>query len=194
MDQQEFLDRLKAGDPIAPGGELHHFMHDLTEETLRLTAELNCGYHTQEEVAALFARITGKPTPEGFRLFPPFYANIGKNITVGKGVFLNTGCHFGDQGGITIGDNVLFGSNVVIATVNHDFDPANRRTAYPSPVVIGNNVWIGSSVTIVPGVTIGENAIVAAGAVVTKDVPPNTVVGGNPARILRKIDPTDVPQ
>ncbi len=188
MDLQEFLDRLKAGEAITPDGDLHHFMHDLTEETLRLTAELNGSYHTQEEICALFAQITGKPTPEGFRLFPPFYANLGRNITVGKGVFLNTGCHFGDQGGITIGDNTLFGSNVVLATVNHDFDPANRRTAYPSPIVIGSSVWIGSSVTITPGVTIGDGAIVAAGAVVTKNVPPNTVVGGNPARILREID------
>ena len=188
MDLQEFLDRMNSGAPITSDGDLHHFMHAITEETLRLTAQLNCGYHTQEEVCALFAQITGKPTPEGFRLFPPFYANIGKNITVGKGVFINTGCHFSDQGGITIGDNTLLGSNVVIATVNHDMDPAKRRTAWPAPVVIGENVWIGSSATIVPGVTIGDGAIVAAGAVVTKDVPPNTVVGGNPARVIKTLD------
>ena len=91
MDLQEFLDHMNSGAPITSDGDLHHFMHEITEETLRLTAQLNCGYHTQEEVCALFAQITGKPTPEGFRLFPPFYANIGKNITVGKGVFINTG-------------------------------------------------------------------------------------------------------
>ena len=188
MDLQEFLARMNSGAPITNDGDLHHFMREITEETLRLTAELNNKYHPQEEVCALFAQITGKPAPEGFRLFPPFYTNIGKNITVGKGVFINTGCHFGDQGGITIGENTLFGSNVVLATVNHDMDPAKRRTAYPAPIVIGSNVWIGSSVTIVPGVTIGDGAIVAAGAVVTKDVPPNTVVGGNPARIIKTLD------
>lgn len=187
MDLQEFLNRINRGEPIIGEGDLHHFMRQITEETMRLTAELNNQYHTQEEICALFAQITGKPTPEGFRLFPPFYANFGRNITVGKGVFINTGCHFGDQGGITLGDNVLLGSNVVIATVNHDFDPAARRTAWPAPVIIGNNVWIGSSVTIVPGVTIGDGAIVAAGAVVTKDVPPNTVVAGVPARVLREV-------
>lgn len=187
MDLQEFLNRINRGEPVTGEGDLHHFMRQITEETLRLTAELNNQYHTQEEICAIFAQITGKPTPEGFRLFPPFYTNIGRNISVGKGVFINTGCHFGDQGGITLGDNVLLGSNVVIATVNHDFDPKNRRTAWPAPVVIGNNVWIGSSVTIVPGVTIGDGAIVAAGAVVTKDVPPNTVVAGVPARVLREV-------
>lgn len=187
MDLQEFLNRINRGEPIIGEGDLHHFMRQITEETMRLTAELNNQYHTQEEICALFAQITGKPTPEGFRLFPPFYTNIGRNISVGKGVFINTGCHFLDQGGITLGDNVLLGSNVVIATVNHDFDPAARRTAWPAPVVIGNNVWIGSSVTIVPGVTIGDGAIVAAGAVVTKDVPPNTVVAGVPARVLREV-------
>ena len=188
MDLQEFLTRLRSGEPILPGGELHRLMREITEDTMRLTAELNGSYHTQEEICELFSQITGKPTPEGFRLFPPFYANLGRNITVSKGVFINTGCHFGDQGGITIGENTLFGSNVVLATVNHDFDPAKRRIAHPAPIVIGSNVWIGSSVTVVPGVTIGDGAIVAAGAVVTKDVPPNTVVGGNPAHILKILD------
>ena len=187
MDLQEFLARMNSGDPITGDNDLHQFMQEITEETLRLTAELNNQYHPQEEVRDIFSRIIGKPVPEGFRLFPPFYTNIGRNITVGKGCFINTGCHFGDQGGITLGDNVLLGSNVVIATANHDFAQAKRRTAYPAPVVIGDNVWIGSSVTIVPGVHIGDGAIVAAGSVVTKDVPPNTIVGGNPARIIKTL-------
>ncbi len=188
MDLQEFLDRLKAGESIVGGGDLYRFMQEVTEEAMRLTSELNGSYHTQEEISALFSQIIGKPVPEGFRLFPPFYTNIGKNITVGKGVFINTGCHFGDQGGITIGDDTLFGSNVVLATVNHDLDPAKRRTVHPAPIVIGRNVWIGSSVTIVPGVTIGDGAIVAAGAVVTRDVPPNTMVGGVPACVIKTIE------
>ena len=128
---------------------------------------------------------------KSFRLFPPFYTNCGKNTTVGKGVFINTGCHFQDQGGITLGDGTFLGNNVVLTTMNHDFDPARRSTTYPAPIVIGKNVWIASSVTVVPGVTIGDGAIVAAGAVVTRDVPPNTIVAGIPARVIREIDPED---
>ena len=120
-------------------------------------------------------------------LMPPFHADFGKNIYVGKLVFINAGCSFQDQGGITIGDGCLLGHNTVIATLNHDENPAKRNNLFPAPVVIGNRVWIGSNATILPGVTIGDNAIVAAGAVVTKDVPPDTVVAGVPAKILRKI-------
>ena len=120
-------------------------------------------------------------------LMPPFHADFGKNIHIGRHVFINAGCSFQDQGGITIGDGCLLGHNTVIATLNHDEDPARRNDLLPAPVVIGNRVWIGSNATILPGVTIGDNAIVAAGAVVTKAVPPDTVVAGVPARILRKI-------
>ncbi|WP_415930427.1 acyltransferase, partial [Zhenpiania hominis] len=110
------------------------------------------------------------------------------NITVGKNVFINTGCRFQDQGGIRIGDHVLIGHNVVLATLNHDFAPYNRATMHPAPIHIEDRVWIGANATVVPGVTIGENSIVAAGAVVTKDVPPNTIVGGVPAKVLKRID------
>lgn len=194
MDLQEFLDRLNSGEPITGEGDIHLCMRKVSEETMRLTCKLNNQYHTQEEVREIFSQIIGKPVPEGFRLFPPFYANCGKNITVGKGVFINTGCHFQDQGGITLGDGTFLGNNVVLTTMNHDFDPAKRRTTYPAPIVTGKNVWLGSSVTVVPGVHIGDGAIVAAGAVVTRDVPPNTIVAGVPARVVRTIDPTERPR
>lgn len=194
MDLQEYLDRMNSGEPVTGEGDMHHFMRQISEETMRLTCELNNQYHTQEEVREIFSKIIGKPVPEGFRLFPPFYANCGKNITVGKGVFINTGCHFQDQGGITLGDGTFLGNNVILTTMNHDFDPAKRRTTYPAPIVTGKNVWLGSSVTVVPGVHIGDGAIVAAGAVVTRDVPPNTIVAGVPARVIRTIDPTERPR
>ena len=110
---------------------------------------------------------------------------------MGKRVFINSGCHFQDQGGVTIGNGALIGHNVVLATINHNFDPAHRGDNCPAPIHIGENVWIGANATILPGVTIGDGAIVAAGAVVAKDVPPMTVVGGVPARFIKTISMAD---
>ena len=132
-------------------------------------------------------RITGKKIDRTFRLFPPFYTDFGKNITIGKDVFINSGCHFQDQGGIQIGDGVLIGHNVVLATINHDFCPAKYRRNHYAPIKIGNHVWIGSNAMILSGVTIRDWAVVAAGAVVMHDVPAMTVVGGVPAKVLKKI-------
>ncbi|MBQ7199971.1 MAG: sugar O-acetyltransferase, partial [Eubacterium sp.] len=134
-----------------------------------------------EELRELFSKLIGKPVDEQFGLFPPFYTDFGKNIALGKNVFINAGCKFQDQGGIYIDDGALIGHGVVIATLNHDMDPEKRQSLHPSPVHIGKNVWIGANATITPGVTIGDNAVVAAGAVVTKDVAADTVVGGVPA-------------
>lgn len=119
---------------------------------------------------------------------PPFYTEFGKNIKIGKNVFINAGCKFQDQGGITIDDDVLIGHSVVMATINHGQSPEKRHWNYIAPIHIGKNVWIGSNATILQGVTVGENAIIAAGAVVTKDVAPGTIVGGVPAKFIKKID------
>ena len=108
-------------------------------------------------------------------------------MNIGKRVFINAGCKFQDQGGITIGDDVLIGHNCVIATLNHSMQPERRADMIPAPVKIGDKVWIGANVTILQGVTIGEGAVIAAGAVVNKDVPARTVVGGVPAKIIKKI-------
>ena len=121
-------------------------------------------------------------------MFPPFYTDCGKNIRVGKNVFINAGCCFQDQGGIEIGDGCLIGQQVVIATLNHAFEPERRNDMTPARVTLGKRVWVGAHATILPGVRIGDNAVVAAGAVVTKDVPANTVVAGVPAKVIRKID------
>ena len=185
MDLQEYLARMNSGEPVQGGGDMHRFMREINEVTMRLTCELNNKYHTGEEVREIFSKIIGKPVDKSFRLFPPFYTNCGKNTTVGKGVFINTGCHFQDQGGITLGDGTFLGNNVVLTTMNHDFDPEHRSTTYPAPIVTGKNVWIGSSVTIVPGVTIGEGAVIGAGSVVTHDIPDDSVAAGNPARVIR---------
>lgn len=160
---------------------------DLCQEAIRLCMELNSNYHTPEEIRQIMGRLTGREVGEGFTLFPPFYTDFGKNIAIGRNVFINSGCHFQDQGGIAIGDGALIGHNVVLATVNHALEPEKRRRNRYAPIRIGENVWIGSNATILPGVTLGDWAVVAAGAVVTKDVPPMTVVGGVPARVLRTI-------
>ena len=131
--------------------------------------------------------ILQKKLDSSFCIFPPFYTDCGKNIHIGKNVFINTCCHFQDQGGIFIGDGVLIGHNVTLATLDHGFAPEDRGTTYPAPIILEKNVWIGANVTIVSGVRIGENAIIAAGAVVTKDIPANVVAGGIPARILKEI-------
>lgn len=161
---------------------------ELFQDTIKITMEMNNCYHTPEELIELMSSLTGKQISQSFRLFPPFYTDFGKNITIGKNVFINSGCHFQDQGGIEIGDGTLIGHNVVLATINHDLYPQNNRKNHYSPIKIGSNVWIGSNATVLPGVTIGEWAVVAAGAVVTKDVPPFTVVGGVPAKVIKAIN------
>jgi len=188
MDIQDFLAHLNRGEAVEGDSEMHQMMHKVSQEALKLTAELNGHYHTPQEIQELFSRLIGKPVDNTFDVFPPFYTDYGKNIKVGKNVFINSGCRFQDQGGITIGDGVLIGHNVVLATLNHDIDPGKRSTMHPAPISIGHDVWIGANATVVPGVTIGDGAIIAAGAVVTKDVPPNVIVGGVPAKILKKIE------
>ncbi|MFG6321860.1 MAG: sugar O-acetyltransferase [Lachnospiraceae bacterium] len=149
--------------------------------------ELNNQYHTPEELREIMGRLTGKKIDDTFRLFPPFYTDFGKNITIGKDVFINSECHFQDQGGIEIGDGALIGHNVVLATINHDLSPKENRKNHYAPIKIGAHAWIGSNATILPGVTIGDWAVVAAGAVVTRDVPAMTVVGGVPAKVLKVV-------
>ncbi len=187
MNMQEALERLRNGQTAAGGSELHSFMHQLAEEAMQITAELNGGYHEAAEIRRLFSKLIGKPVPDTFRVFPPFYSECGKNIFIGENVFINCCCHFQDHGGIYIGDGSLIGSNVVMATINHGQNPMNRADNHPAPIHIGKKVWIGSHVTILPGVTIGDHAIVAAGSVVTKDVTANTVVGGVPAKVIKKV-------
>lgn len=183
METNEFLrGMLKSGSIVKYGSEQHRIMHEISQEALKITAQMNGGYHTPEEVRAYMEQLTGKSADERLSVFPPFYSECGKNIFLGRNVFINVGCHFQDWGGIYIGDDALIGSYAVLATVNHDSDSEHRGDIHPSAIHIGNKVWIGSHATILPGVTVGDGAIVAAGAVVAKDVAPNTAVGGVPAK------------
>ena len=188
MTLDDFLNHIEAGGALNTP-EIYRLMDEMSDEARRVTCEINNSYHSQEELRAFMSRLTGKPVDETFKMFPPFYTDFGKNITVGKNVFINACCHFQDQGGITLGDNCLVGHNVIFATLNHGFAPEERQSMLPAPIVVGRNVWIGSNSTILQGVTIGDNSIIAAGSVVTKDVPANAIVAGVPARFIRSISP-----
>ena len=188
MELREFLDCMNAQKKAAGGSQAHRYMVKLAFEAMKITSVLNQGYHEPGEIRRIFSELTGQEIDQNFNLFPPFYTDCGKNIHIGKNVFINCCCHFQDQGGIYIGDGALIGSHVVLATINHAQNPTQRADNLPAPIHIGKNVWIGSQATVLPGVSIGDGAIVAAGAVVTKDVPENTVVGGVPAKIIKEID------
>ena len=183
----KFYKQIKDKKVVEPGSEVMKLFHEMSQEAMKITTELNNKYHTPEEIVEIFSKLTGKTVDKSFRLFPPFYTDCGKNITVGKNVFINSCCHFQDQGGVFIEDGVLIGHNVVFATLNHDILPEKRQSIYPAPIKIGKNVWIGSNSTILSGVTIGNDAVIGAGSVVTKDVPENCVVAGNPAKIIKHI-------
>lgn len=187
MTLEGFLEYVKTSGPLDTP-DIHRFMDEMSCEARRITFELNGAYHTPDEVRALLSRLFGRQVDPTLRVFPPFYTDFGKNIHIGREVFINACCHFQDHGGITIGDKCQIGHNVVFATLNHGLAPEDRKTTYPAPITLGRNVWIGSNATILQGVTIGDNAVVAAGAVVTKDVAANTVVGGIPAKPIKNIN------
>lgn len=181
----EFYKKMASGEVVE--GKMLELFNEFSQEALKITMEINNKYHTPQEIIDLFSKLTAKKIDKSFRLFPPFYTDCGKNITVGKNVFINACCKFQDQGGITIGNGVLIGYNVTLATLNHDERPKFRQNIYPKPIKIGDNVWIGSNATILQGVDIGDGAIIGAGSVVTKDVPKNAIVVGIPAKITRYV-------
>ena len=187
MTNQVFLEYMNSGKEVIAGSDIHLKMTELSNEAMRITAELNSSYHAPEEIKVLMEKLTGREFSEGAYMFPPFYTDCGKNLKIGRNVFINSCCQFQDQGGITIGDGTLIGPKTVIATLNHHQNPNKRANLIPKPVKIGKNVWIGANATILPGVTIGDGAVIAAGALVSKDVEANTVVGGVPAKLIKRI-------
>ncbi|MDO4281311.1 MAG: DapH/DapD/GlmU-related protein [Peptococcaceae bacterium] len=194
MTLAAFLASMDAGARVVRGTAAQHMMDHLAQEAMKITAELNAGYHTPQEIRALLRQLTGREVDETVGMFPPFYTDCGKNIHLGRGVFINSGCRFQDQGGIFIDDGAFIGHNVVLATLNHELDPARRAEILPAPIHIGKNVWIGAQATVLAGVRIGAGAVVAAGAVVTKDVPENAIVGGVPARLIKYIETKEINQ
>src|SRR6201994_3278809 len=159
------------------------------KRAMAITAALNrLTFDDADQIRTLFGELIGKKVDESFLLIPPFYTAGGDEIRVGRNVFVNQNCTFYDLGGLDIADDVMIGPNVSIITTGHPIEPSQRRACViAKPIVIERNVWIAAGATIIGGVTVGENSVVAAGSLVAKDVPPNTFVGGNPAKVIRSI-------
>lgn len=182
----DIFERMRAGEPVKSSDPEYSKFYEVVARTIRLSPALNASTDVNQARERL-GEIIGTPIDMSTTVFVPFYTNFGKFITMGKRVFINHACSFLDMGGITIEDDVLIGPRVSLTTENHPLDPSDRKTVLLKPIVIRRNVWIGASATILPGVTVGENSVVAAGAVVTKDVPANSVVGGVPARLIKSL-------
>lgn len=188
MKIEELLAYFDGGGTFGDNPEIVESMRAYIQENRRLLFEMNNVWHEDEnEIVELFTKITAKSVGEHVRIETPFYTDFGKNITVGNYVFINAGCKFQDQGGIVIGDGTFIGHNVVLATLDHDMDPEKRFILHPAPIIIGSRVWIGANVVVTKGVTIGDNSIIAAGAVVTQDIPANVIAAGVPAKVLRDL-------
>lgn len=184
--KKNILDRLKSGEIIPMDDPDYSNIRDEVNRTISLSRKLNASDDV-DEVRQHLGEIIGEKVDESSTVFPPFYTNVGKNIQLGRNVFINHACSFLDLGGIIIEDDVLVGPRVNITSENHPVEVANRKTMVPGTVVIKRNAWIGAAATLLPGVTVGENSVVAAGAVVTKDVPENTVVAGVPAKVVKEL-------
>lgn len=187
MTEKDIFVRNRSGDLIRKDDPEYFRISEIIDAAQEICGELNERFHTKEEILQLFCRLTGVAVDPTLRVLQPFYTDFGRNIRFGRNVFVNHACTFMDRGGITLEDDVLIGPKVNLITTNHPLNPADRHATVSLPIVIRRNAWVGAAATILPGVTIGENAVVAAGAVVTKDVPANTVVAGVPARVVRTI-------
>jgi acetyltransferase-like isoleucine patch superfamily enzyme len=186
QDDKDIFDRMRSGDPIRLDDPQYPKVLAIVNRTIRLNAKLNTSEDV-EQIRNHLSEIVGSGIDSSTIVFAPFYTNFGQFITIGKNVFINHACSFLDMGGITIEDNVLIGPKVNLITENHPLNPSDRKSLICKPILIRRYAWIGAAATILPGVTIGENSVVAAGAVVNADVPPNTIVGGVPAKFIKSI-------
>ena len=188
---KDIFEQDMAGEPVSIDEPEYYKINEQIIKAQKISAELNCGYKTPEEVRALIAELTGTEPNETLRLIPPFQSGFGRNLRFGHQVFVNTGCFFMDRGGITIGDDVFIGPKVQLITTNHGTAPSQRRVTVSRPIVIGRNVWLGAGVIVLPGVTIGDNVVIGGGSVVVKDIPSGSVAVGNPCRVVRAITEED---
>jgi acetyltransferase-like isoleucine patch superfamily enzyme len=184
--QEAILERLKKNKNISSDDPQGYRLQQASLATKALLVPMN-NSADPKEIRNLLSQIIGSVIDESTTVFTPLYINYGKNTTIGKNVFINFDCVFLDLGGIIIEDDVLIAPKVSLLTEGHPIEAEKRQSLTVAPIHIKKNAWIGANATILPGVTIGENAVVAAGSVVSKDVPDNTVVGGIPAKIIKNI-------
>jgi acetyltransferase-like isoleucine patch superfamily enzyme len=182
----DIFERLQSGEAVPFNDPQYGQIHEAASRTTKLLTEFNATANIKQ-VRELWGEISGTPLHASTAIQIPFYINIGQFTQIGKNVFINHACSFLDIGGITIEDDVMIGPKASIITESHPLNPAVRKALLVKPVVIKRNAWIGAGAFILPGVTVGENAVVAAGAVVSKDVPANTIVGGVPAKFIKNI-------
>ena len=183
----DIFQRMKAGEPIRKDDPEYPAFLAVVARAIRLCVEMNASATDVDQVRERLSELIGTAVDSSTAIFPPFYTNFGRFIELGKNVFINHDCSFLDMGGITVEDDVMIGPKVSLITENHPLDPTDRKTVLPKAIVVKRNAWIGAAATILPGVTIGENAVVAAGSVVSRDVPPNTVVAGVPAKVVKTL-------
>jgi len=183
---KDIFERLRAGKPVQMNDPQYPKIREAVNRTIKLSAQLNTATDL-DQARKYLSDIIGQKIDESTTIFPPFYTNFGRHISLGKNIFINHACSFLDLGGIIIEDGVMIAPKVNITSEGHPLEASLRKTLVPKKVIIQQNAWIGAGASILPGVTIGENAVVAAGALVTKDVPANTVVGGVPAKVLKQL-------
>lgn len=184
---KDIFHRLRNGDTISANDPEAYKLREESFATKKLLVQMNQSTDPKE-IRTLLTQITGTPIDESVGIFTPLYINYGKNTKIGKNVFINFDCVFLDLGGITIDDNVFIAPKVSLLSEGHPLSPKNRHDLVPGSIHLKKNAWIGAGATVLPGVTVGENAVVAAGAIVSKNVPANTVVGGIPAKVLKTIE------